>query len=323
MIGLLIGVIVFVLIVALIVSKSKPRATRRKGLRNEPIPENLGIRIEGGVPIVHALDKSLTSFYLDNVKNRVLRERPSLADYEFEWTLLEMKRYFVMNSLLRSVPMFSARVDDIWHEMLMFTRDYEKFSKEFYGETLHHIPNMESTPIPGERAFFDWVYLSLFEQTTNSRLIWGGFLQNPIKRETLEDFKQRSEEELLRLYFRDNEDWLDVKKALIKQMKNQIHEADQLQQEGDGPDLKAPSSIGNSQLLTYALGAAVFYSIYEEFQYQEFMSDLIPNEFQKGVQGNGYACSGYACSSDDHSGGDSGGDSGGSSCSSCGGGCSS
>ena len=60
--------------------------------------------------------------------------------------------------------MFSKRVDDIWHEMLMFTREYETFSKKFYHELLHHTPNNDPTPIPFERAFFDWVYLSSLNQ---------------------------------------------------------------------------------------------------------------------------------------------------------------
>ncbi|WP_246946072.1 hypothetical protein [Bacillus pinisoli] len=293
-------------------------AGKKAPLKDQPLPEQLGVQVKDAFPIVNKLEKTLTDSYLDNVKNRVLQSHPKWKDHEFDWAMFELKRYFVMNSLLKSVPMFSHHVDEIWHEMLMFTRDYEKFSKDFYHDTLHHTPTMDSTPIPGERAFFDWVYLSLFEMTSNSRMIWGQFFQNPIKREILEDFKRMSENELLAKYFRENEEWSGVKKYLIKKMKQEILEADQ----HDKGLTKLPShnSTTDSHLYSYAVGAAVSYSIYEEDQFRDHMSEVVPEEYQKGNSpSGGTTCSGFACGSD--SGG--GGDSGGSSCSSCGGGCSS
>ena len=296
----------------------KPGTNRRGKLKSEVIPDQLGIQMVEGVPIVQSLDKALTSFYLDNVKNRVLLEHPKWANHEFDWALFELKRYFVMNSLLKSVPMFSTQVDDIWHEMLMFTREYEKFSKDFYDEILHHAPNMESTPIPGERAFFDWVYLSLFELTSNSSVIWGGFLRNPIKREILDDFRHLSEADLLTKYFRNNGDWIDVKRTLIHKLKNEINQADRIKLGKDTLDV--PNTTTGPQLFNLAIGAAVFYSIYEEDQYFEHISEMMPSEFNKVGHGGGSSCSGFSCSSSSDN---SGGDSGGSSCSSCGGGCSS
>ncbi|WP_456276943.1 hypothetical protein [Bacillus sp. AK128] len=308
------GVVAFIILVG----ASLFGSGKKTPLKNYPVPEQLGIQLEDGIPIVQKLDKALSSSYIDNVKNRVLQSHPKWKDHEFEWGMFELKRYFVMNSLLKTVPMFSSHVDEIWHEMLMFTRDYEKFSKEFYHDTLHHTPNMDSTPIPGERAFFDWVYISLFEITPNSRLVWGSFLQNPIKREILDDFRLLSEDELLTKYFRKNEEWLDVKKHLINKMKREINDADRV----NLGSKKFPSSISTNEatIFSYAAGAAIFYSLYEEDQFHESMSEVIPNEYYKEQHSSGgSSCSGFACSSDS----DGGGDSGGSSCSSCGGGCSS
>jgi uncharacterized membrane protein YgcG len=308
---------IFILLGSTLFSKGK-----KKSLRNDPIPEQLGIQVVEGILIVKKLDQSLPSFYIDNVKNRVLQGHPKWKDHEFDWGMFELKRYFLMNSLLKTVPMFSPHVDEIWHEMLMFTRDYEKFSKDFYKDTLHHTPNMDSTPIPGERAFFDWVYISLFEVTTNSRVIWGRFLQNPIKREILDDFRLLPEEELLLKYFRKNEDWLDVKRYLIRKMKQEIHEADQ--QYTGSKEFAAYQSTSNTHLYSLAAGAAVYYSIYDEDEYQEHMSEVVPEEYHKGAHySGGSSCSGFSCSSNDSGDSSGGGDSGGSSCSSCGGGCSS
>src|SRR4051812_3299614 len=316
------GIFIFFFIVVIILVAVFSSKGSKKTLKNSPIPDNLGIQLEGALPIAQALDHSLSSSYLEQVKDRVIKEHPKWTDYELEWTFFELKRYFVMNRLLKSVPMFSKRVDDIWHEMLMFTREYETFSKKFYHELLHHTPNNDPTPIPFERAFFDWVYLSLFESTPNSRAVWGGFLQHPIKREILDDFRQLSEEDLLTKYFRSHDDWLEVKRSLIRKMKNEIFHSDDIKQ--GKQSLAIPPSTTEKQFFHYALGAAVFYSIYEDDQFQEHMHEWYPSEYYKAgyPTGGGSSCSGVGCSSStDHDSG--GGDSGGSSCSSCGGGCSS
>jgi hypothetical protein len=314
------GIFIFFFIVVIILVAVFSSKGSKKTLKNSPIPDNLGIQLEGVLPTAQALDHSLSNSYIERVKDRVLQENPKWSDFEFEWTLFELKRYFVMNSLLKSVPMFSTRVDDIWHEMLMFTREYETFSKKFYHELLHHTPNNDPTPIPFERAFFDWVYLSLFESTPNSRAIWGDFLKNPLKREILDDFRQLSEDELLNRYFRTSEDWLDLKRSLIQKMKKEIFHSDDVKQ--GKKKLDVPQIQTEQQFFQLAVGAAVFYSIYEEDQFQEQMSEWYPSEYYKVAHtGSGSSCSGVACSSTSDS--DSGGDSGGSSCSSCGGGCSS
>src|SRR3954462_6694006 len=108
MFGFLIGFFVL-LIVIIAVSSSKGR----KGLSKHPIPDHLGVQQGEILPIVQALDRSLSSSYVERVKDRVLKDQPKWANYEFEWIFFELKRYFLMNSLLKSFPMFSTRVDDI------------------------------------------------------------------------------------------------------------------------------------------------------------------------------------------------------------------
>lgn len=320
MTGIILGAVVigfFVIVGSTISSKGK-----RKPLKNEPIPDKLGLHYEQALPIVQKLDQTLSHSYINNVKNRVLQNHPKWKDHEFDWGMFELKRYFVMNSLLKSVPMFSHNVDEIWHEMLMFTRDYEDFSKKFYKDMLHHMPNMDSTPIPGERAFFDWVYLSLFESTPNSRAIWGQFLQNPIKREILDDFRDLSDEDLLGKYFRNNDDWLDVKTYLISKLKNEMNDADQAKQ--GSKKFTGVTSSHEAHIYMYAASAAVLYSLYDDDDFHENMSEIVPEEHYKHDHSSGgSACSGFACGTGLNDSGDSGGggDSGGSSCSSCGGGC--
>ncbi|WP_088103290.1 hypothetical protein [Halalkalibacter urbisdiaboli] len=318
MFELVLGVIVIIVIFSLL-----KRRSRRVKLQNEPLPSYLGVQIAGGVAIVQQLERTLSSSYVNQVRNRVEKEHRKINDYVFDWTFFELKRYFFMNSLLKSVPMFSARVDTIWHEMLMFTREYETFSNNMYGELLHHTPNIDSKPNPGERAFFDWMYLRLFKYNVNSKVIWGRFLQNPIKREILDDFRELSEEKLLNKYFRKNEEWIEVKKNIIRMMKDDISQADSINRKGNPIEL--PQGLTEAQMYHSIIGVAVYLSIYESDHYNEQMSQLLPMEYYKTVQsGGGSSCYSYGCSSSSKHDSDGGGDSGGdSSCSSCGGGCSS
>ncbi|WP_370221848.1 hypothetical protein [Cytobacillus sp.] len=313
---LIFGVIFAAIIIKGLVAGSK----RDPFIKNEPFPEHLGMWCEDYLPMIQKLEKSLPEGYRENIKNRVLREHLKWKDYAYDWTFFELKRYFVMNAILKTVPMFSSKADEIWHEMLMFTRDYDQFSKNFFGEYLHHSPNMDSTPIPGERAFFDWVYLSLFEAGHNSRRIWGNFLQNPIKKEILEDFRSMNEAELLNKYFRAGNDWVELKKKMIEKLKHEISESESLKLGKKPLEFTKPAS--GSQY-SYLLFPAVYFSVYEPDGFEDHMNELLPPELAKDSAAGMVYCTGFSCSS--HGDHDSGGghDSGGSSCSSCGGGCSS
>lgn len=138
--------------------------TKKKTLLKENIPENLGL-LEG-VPAEKTLRKmeaALPYEYINQVKIRYLSDHPEITEDEFEWRLFELKRYFILNSVMNHTPMFSSKVDEIWHEMLMFTKQYESFSEKYLGKMLHHTPNLEPEPAPQQRAFFEWVFSQLFE----------------------------------------------------------------------------------------------------------------------------------------------------------------
>ncbi len=309
-------ILLLALIAVIVILIWRKRRKKSFRLKDEPVPHRLGFLYFPGYQLATRLNNSIPKGLKKNIKERMLKERLTWKDYDFEWRYFELKRYFVLNSLLKTVPMFSSHVDELWHEMLMFTKDYEAFSKKFYGGFLHHTPNMDVTPIPGERAFFDWVYLSLFKPKTNSHRLWGGFLKNPIKQEILEDFQQLSEEELLSLYFSPTADWTELKTYLIRKLKKEISEAKLLQD--SNPSFHKIKSDQDYHLL---LPAAVFFSLYGAEQYATHMGGLLPYQVAAASSSGGSSCSGYGCSSSSSK-DDSGSSSCSSSCSSCGGGCS-
>ncbi|USB31804.1 hypothetical protein [Paenibacillus sp. YPG26] len=187
-------VIVFLLIIIRKISSSRkghrqnPLARRfRKAPAAPPLAEpgspayKLSIKLESSIPAewAHAL------------KRRVLSEHSNMTELEYDWRWVELKRFFIMCSVLKQVPMFSRAVDEVWHEMLMYTHEYQQFSKRFLGQMLHHAPNGEPTiPMPDERAWFDLVYVELFGWNYHSALIWGAFFRTPLPKEELELYRQ-------------------------------------------------------------------------------------------------------------------------------------
>ncbi|MBP1992057.1 hypothetical protein [Paenibacillus eucommiae] len=318
-------------------TKSDKGANGAKGKRSRTInyelerPVDLGLRKD--VPLQdmeRRLKQALPAEFRQKLKTRVLAKYPALSLAEYEWKLLELERYFMMNAVLRHVPMFSEPVDDIWHEMLMFTREYQQFSESFVGYMLHHAPHTEVQPMPGERAWFDWVYSHLFTATPFSELIWHGFCRNPLDPSRIEAFKQESPETLRGTYFNDKcaQRWPGVAETidhLIGLAKQQIQQAN-----GRSPYSKPEN--GTTEMLPYLAGAMMFYSITDADGFQRQMDELTPEKTNRQDGGSGCTSSSYDASSDSsncdsghHSSGDGGssGDSGGSSCSSssCGSGC--
>lgn len=132
-----------------------------------PIPPYIGINkeIQGLADLVIRLENALGTDYMEHVKQRVM-ERHSISQTQYQWMLLEVKRFFLMCAILKQVPMFSKDADLIWHEMLMFTRDYDRFCTTFAGRFIHHQPNVAYTndnKLPEEeRARYDLIYSMLF-----------------------------------------------------------------------------------------------------------------------------------------------------------------
>ncbi|MED5245111.1 hypothetical protein [Priestia sp. LL-8] len=317
-----------VILLALIIKGiGKPRGFR---LYKEELPDELGIHKGNGFEdIVHSLEDSLPIAYVQQVKQRM--KGKNTKDDEVEWTFFEMKRYFLLNAVIKDVPMFSAKVDEVWHEMIMFTVDYERFTDRFFNRFLHHQPNVETipSPQPNKRAFFDWMYAHLFDITGNSRLLWGKFFQHPLDKSTLQDFQRLSEDELLDRYFLRNSKWEKQQRHLIQTLKEEIKDAKKRMKSGGSSYFKKALTKGNvsTELLFQGF---VFYSLYEATDFSRHMNELLL--YKKTIYaGDTASYSGYSCSSPwednrhhHHDGGHHHHDSG-SSCSSssCGSGCSS
>lgn len=195
----------------------------------EPVnlPPYLGVYSEESFRRLAArVETAMPPAYHQQLKQRVLQRYPRFSDAQFEWALFELKRYFLMNLVLRGAPMFSETCDDVWHEMLMFTREYQAFCERIAGVTIHHTPYAERTPMPDERAWFDWVYTHLFTLTPHSARLWRGFFRTPFPKERIEWARQASDAEIRQQLFNDalaakDPDVAEAIQRLIEQLRRE------------------------------------------------------------------------------------------------------
>ncbi|MBN6187343.1 hypothetical protein JQN58_10210 [Aneurinibacillus sp. BA2021] len=293
---------------------------------NDPIPDRLGPLPH--VPLfdmVKRLDDALGGEFGRMVKARVMAKHPAWTEKEYEWLLFEWKRYFIMASLYKSVPMYSDDVDEIWHEMLVFTREYEKLCLAVAGEMVHHEPHSERKPDPDARAAFDVQYALLYDIKPASWDIWGPFFRQPLSQDTARAISEGSSADIRARWFRTHDAVEAQTTVLAKRLQERVRKAAS----------KSPSQLrGRRKKSRYGnlegiAVAAIVYSLTDPLAYQREMDLMLGMEMQKkAASGSSSGCSsGAACSSSgrdchDSSGSGCSSSNCSSSCgSSCGGGC--
>lgn len=92
---------------------------------------------------------------------------------EFEEAFLELKKYFILNEVSeKPLGMSSKLIDDVWHQFILFTKEYHSFCHRFFGGYIHHVPNTSFTPINDENGteYFVDSYINTFGTLPE---IWG------------------------------------------------------------------------------------------------------------------------------------------------------
>ena len=85
---------------------------------------------------------------------KLMKERVVDSAEEGHALYLEVKRYLVLNQVDRSKiwKMYSLRVDEAWHQFVLFTGEYVAFCKRFFGRYVHHSPSNAPASGGGARA---------------------------------------------------------------------------------------------------------------------------------------------------------------------------
>ncbi|MER1957702.1 MAG: hypothetical protein ABS942_09990 [Solibacillus sp.] len=265
-------------------------------------PNTLDIKpIKGLKKLSDNLEQSLNNIFMGNVEERV-RNNNRLKENEYQWRFQDLKRYFILTYLLKESPMFSEKVDELWHEMLMFTREYDSFSKNYIGTTLHHSPNINIEPEPDLRGFFDWVYAELFFIRNENIHLYKGFFRHPVDPDIIDEFKNIPESELIEIYFKSDIKYMTTVIALISSMKKSANGVKDYNKNVIHEMMKKRKKQQNYNAM---LGPFLSVSYYHYAEFSSYMK--ISGNSSSSCKSCGSASSCKSCSSD-------------SSCSSCGGG---
>lgn len=103
---------------------------------------------------------------------KLVKLRPGLDVKQQQLVARALRQYFLayLKSGRRRVGMPSQVVDDLWHEFILYTRDYAEFCTQAFGHFLHHTPAVR---LGGQRADNEglrrvWWYACL-EENINPR----------------------------------------------------------------------------------------------------------------------------------------------------------
>ncbi len=71
--------------------------------------------------------------------------------------IMEFKRYFALVGLgYRGLGMQSRQVDEVWHALILFTREYADLCQKAFGSFIHHVPKTsrsKASDDAGQRFF--------------------------------------------------------------------------------------------------------------------------------------------------------------------------
>ncbi len=74
--------------------------------------------------------------------DRLRKHHPQLSDKECHYVAQGLRQFFMahLKSGRQFVAMPSQVVDDLWHEFILYTKNYEDYCKQAFGQFLHHTP---------------------------------------------------------------------------------------------------------------------------------------------------------------------------------------
>ncbi|WPP43384.1 hypothetical protein SK066_10795 [Paenibacillus hunanensis] len=337
-------IIIIALIIIAIMIFRKSNTPERQMVRR--LQENIklfnkvgppGSLVPAGHPaeaLANKLEASIPEHYAVQLWQRIQSEHPDMTYREFEWRWHEMKRYMLICALFREVPMFSSRVDDVWHEMLMFTREYEQLCNRFYGYMLHHSPHGGTVSQPQQRALFDWVYGELFPLERANTNLWGTFFRQPLPSSIMNELLAFSEYQPQHSLFNSSMfERSPEAREVILHLYRRFTVQSQAALRGERPEQQSSSNYAassdtyNSSVfgLSAAGAACVYYSYLPPGDFSSCVDPFLPADVreERPVGGTSSSCGTGSSSSDNytsndshHGGGHSGGSHGGHSCSS-------
>lgn len=95
---------------------------------------------------------------------KLLKDHVAETAEEAEALFREVKRYIVLTRSDRTKiwAMHSLRIDEVWHQFILFTKEYAEFCQTHFGSYVHHCPS--NAPRTEEEKSFETASLSMFRE---------------------------------------------------------------------------------------------------------------------------------------------------------------
>ncbi len=104
--------------------------------------------------------------------DKLMKKRPELTLKDCQLTGHALRQFFLthLKSGRQFVSMPSQVVDDLWHELILYTKNYEQFCKKAFGQFMHHSPAVALSSARQSNAGLRrcWLYACL-EENINPR----------------------------------------------------------------------------------------------------------------------------------------------------------
>jgi hypothetical protein len=106
------------------------------------------------VPDIDALIAGVMAFEAPYLIEKLLKEHICTSADEAAALFTEVKRYLLLWHIdpSKSWQMHSLRIDEAWHQLVLFTHEYTAFCVDHFGRYLHHMPSnapqMAGEPVP-------------------------------------------------------------------------------------------------------------------------------------------------------------------------------
>ena len=85
--------------------------------------------------VAHDFSKVIKSYKKEHKAN----------DEEAEFVLTQLQRWLTLCIVYPEKQyIIGSKVDAMWHNFILFTKDYERFCKEVAGFFIHHLPDVEA-----------------------------------------------------------------------------------------------------------------------------------------------------------------------------------
>jgi hypothetical protein len=93
------------------------------------------------------ISKDIDLDYVSNYEHKRVIEKfvqvhPEYHNHSIEILFRELKKYLLICAITKKSIMPSKSIDKIWHEFILFTKDYSEFCQLAFKKYIHHEPTL-------------------------------------------------------------------------------------------------------------------------------------------------------------------------------------